>query len=169
MSVHLRPGRMADAAALGTIYNHFVASSPVTFDLEPRLGAAQEAWTAQFKEDTPHQLWVACEGEAIVAYASSSVFRAKPAYHTSIETSVYVAPGALGRGLGAVMYGQLFDSLAALDLHRAYAAITLPNEASLRLHRNFGFTDCGVWSEVGRKFGRFWDVALLEKRLSPKP
>ena len=91
----------------------------------------------------------------------------KPAYSTSVEVSVYCAPEAAGRGVGTLLYASLFEALAGEDLHRAYAGITQPNEASVRLHARFGFRPIGMYEEVGRKFDRYWDVAWYEKKLDP--
>ena len=100
-----------------------------------------------------------------VGYASSSVFRPKAAYETSVETSVYVDPGWTGRGVGSRLYERLFAALEQEDVHRAYAGITLPNSGSVALHERFGFTLVGVFTHAGRKFGRYWDVAWYEKHL----
>ncbi len=78
---------------------------------------------------------------------------------------MYVAPDAGRRGIGTLLYGALFAALADEDLHRAYAGIAQPNEASERLHARFGFRYIGTHREVGRKFGRYWDVAWYEKSL----
>ncbi|GGR62078.1 hypothetical protein GCM10010236_14100 [Streptomyces eurythermus] len=82
-----------------------------------------------------------------------------------METSVYVAPGAGRRGIGTLLYDALFKALAGQDVHRAYAGIAQPNEPSERLHARFGFRHVGTFREVGRKFGRYWDVAWYEKEL----
>jgi len=82
-----------------------------------------------------------------------------------VETSVCLAPGAVGRGLGAQLCSRLFEALAGKDVHRALAGITLPNEASVRLHQGFGFRLVGIFRENGRKLGRYWDVAWYEKPL----
>lgn len=103
--------------------------------------------------------------ERILGYATSGPHRPKPAYATSVETSVYVAHDAGRRGLGTLLYDALFHSLSGEDLHRAYAGITQPNEASVRLHTRFGFRHLGTFGEVGRKFGRYWDVAWYAKEL----
>jgi phosphinothricin acetyltransferase len=84
---------------------------------------------------------------------------------TSVETSIYLAPEATGRGMGTDLYAALFAALAEEDLHRAYAGVTLPNTASVALHRKFGFRSIGVYREVGRKFGKYWDVEWFEKPL----
>lgn len=79
--------------------------------------------------------------------------------------SVYCAPEAAGRGIGTLLYTSLFEALDGEDLHRAYAGIALPNEASARLHTRFGFRHVGTYEQVGRKFGKYWDVAWYEKKL----
>ena len=101
----------------------------------------------------------------MVGYATSSPFRGRAAYDPSVETTVYVADGLTRRGIGSRLYHALFASLGKEDVHRAYAGITLPNPASLALHRRFGFQPIGVYDEVGRKFGRYWSVEWLEKKL----
>lgn len=85
-------------------------------------------------------------------------------YGTSVEVSVYLTPDAAGHGIGTRLYDALFTALATEDVHRAYAGIALPNAASVRLHERFGFAHVGTYGEVGRKFGRYWDVAWYEKR-----
>ncbi|MFI1304731.1 GNAT family N-acetyltransferase [Streptomyces sioyaensis] len=104
-------------------------------------------------------------GGALLGYATSSAFRPKAAYAPSVEVTVYCAPHAAGRGVGTLLYQALFEALAGEDVHRAYAGITQPNEASTRLHTRFGFRHIGTYTEVGRKFGRYWDVAWYQKDL----
>ncbi len=110
---------------------------------------------------------VAVANGRFIGYASSSRFRPKPAYETSIEVSVYVAGEAVGRGVGTQLYRSLFAALLGEDIHRAYAGIALPNPASVALHERFGFKKVAHFTEQGRKFGRYWDVAWYEKALSP--
>ena len=102
----------------------------------------------------------------MLGYATSSPFRPKAAYATTVATSVYCAPEATGRGLGSLLYGRLFQHLDDQDLHRAIAGITLPNPASVALHLKFGFTEIGTEHEVGRKFGTYWDVQRFERPLA---
>jgi phosphinothricin acetyltransferase len=108
---------------------------------------------------------VAEERGRVLGFASSSRYRAREAYVTSIETSVDVADGWTGRGIGSSLYEFLFAALVEEDLHRAYAGITMPNLVSVALHRRFGFEHVGTFREQGRKFGRYWDVAWFEKAL----
>ena len=166
--VQVSSGNEDDLTALTDIYNHYIRETPTTFDVTPMTPAERRPWLLSHPEDGPHRLMVArlpAPEPTILGYATSSAFRPKAAYATSVETTVYLAPGAGGRGVGTLLYGALFDALVGEDLHRAYAGVTLPNEASLRLHERFGFRQVGLYEQVGRKFGAYHDVAWLEKRL----
>ncbi|MFP8960672.1 GNAT family N-acetyltransferase [Streptomyces nanhaiensis] len=165
--VQVRAGEEGDLPDLTNIYNHYVRETPVTFDVEPLTADARRPWLLSHPKDGPHRLLVALDAESnrLLGYATSSPFRPKPAYSTSVEVSVYLAPDACGRGVGTLLYEHLFEALGGEDVHRAYAGIAQPNEASVRLHARFGFRHIGTYGEVGRKFGRYWDVAWYEKPL----
>ncbi|OEV05176.1 GNAT family N-acetyltransferase [Streptomyces oceani] len=168
--VQVSDGTEGDLEELTDLYNHYVRVSPVTFDIEPFTPAERRPWLLSHSGDGPHRLLVARRTGSVVpgrllGYAHSGRFRPKPAYDTSVECSVYVAPRAAGQGTGTLLYKQLFERLDGLDLHRAYAGITVPNEPSVRLHQRFGFELCGTYHEAGRKFGRFHDVERFEKPL----
>ncbi|CAL9473600.1 N-acetyltransferase family protein [Streptomyces sp. enrichment culture] len=165
--VQVRPGVEADLQALTNIYNHYVRETAVTFDTRVLTAEERRPWLLSHPEDGPYRLKVAQDTRsgAVLGYATSSPLRAKPAYSTSVEVSVYLAPHAGRRGIGTLLYKALFEALADEDLHRAYAGIAQPNEGSVRLHERFGFRHVGTYREVGRKFGRYWDVAWYEKEL----
>lgn len=163
--VEVRPGRASDLKALNEIYNHYVEDAHYTFDLEPLSLEWRKEWFSHFANTGPYRLFVALDVGAVIGYASSSRFRPKAAYRTSVETSVYVAPDSVGKGAGGRLYEQLFRALEDEDLHRAYAGIALPNPASIALHEKFGFKRVGLFTEQGRKFDRYWDVAWFEKPL----
>jgi phosphinothricin acetyltransferase len=162
--VIIRRAGQGDLPALLDIYNHYVLNTPITFDIEPRTLAQRQTWFDQFKASGPHQCFVAVKSGAAIGWACSDRFKAKAAYDTSVSTSIYLAHTETGRGLGRRLYETLFAALEG-GPHRAYAGITLPNEASVGIHRAFGFALIGTQREVGRKFGRYWDVALYEKAL----
>ncbi len=165
MQPNVRAATEADVPRLAEIYNHYIEHTPATFDIEPFTVAQRLAWFAHYATTGPHRVLVADEEGTVIGAAWSSQFRPKPAYNTTVETSVYCAPEATGRGIGAALYEALFQALENEPLHRALAGITLPNEASVRLHERFGFRRVALLSEVGSKLGRYWDVAWFEKGL----
>ena len=164
--VEVRPATEHDLDAINTIYNHYVGVAHYTFDLEPTSSEARREWFTHYGETGRHRLLVALSEAGVIGYASSSKFRDKRAYETSVETSVYIAPEAIGRGAGSRLYEELFRSLEGEDVHRAYAGIALPNPASVALHERFGFKQVARFTEQGRKFGRYWDVAWFEKAVA---
>ena len=161
----IRPATAVDLETINDIYNHYVADTHITFDDRPTSMDDRREWFSHYAQTGRHRLFVAEESGAVIGYASSSRFRPKPGYLTSVETSIYLAPDATGRGAGSRLYAELFKSIAGEDLHRAYAGIALPNPASIALHEKFGFKRVALFSEQGRKFGRYWDVAWFEKPL----
>jgi phosphinothricin acetyltransferase len=165
-SVIIRQGVLGDVPQLTSLYNHYIENTATTFDIEPHTVEEREReWFALYKESGPHRLFVAVDGDEVMGFATSSRFRVRAAYNTSVETSVYLRPERTGKGLGGKLYEVLLDALADEDLHRAYAGITLPNEPSVKLHERLGYTLIGTYREVGRKFGKYWDVAWYEKAL----
>jgi len=126
----------------------------------------RRTWFSQFDTTGRHRLFVAVSSDGELAgYAGSHQFRTKAAYDTTVETTVYCAPDAGGRGVGNTLYAALFEALRQEDLETAVAGITLPNAASVALHERFEFRPAGVMHAVGRKFGRYWDVAWYERSL----
>ena len=160
----LRNAHCDDVPALLEIYNHYVRETAVSFDIEPVSLAVRRDWFKQFSEDGPHQLVVAAREGVLVGYASSAIFRLKPAYARSVEKTIYLAPGEIGHGTGAALYEHLFARITPAGLHRAYGVITLPNYASIGLHEKLGFVGIGILSEVGIKFGKYWDTYWMERQ-----
>ena len=165
----MRPGSKDDLVAVNDVYNHYVAESHYTFDDEPLSVESRREWFTHYADTGPHRLFVALDEGGLIGFATSSRFRPKPGYDTSVETSVYLAAEAIGKGAGSRLYRALFESLEGEDLHRAYAGIALPNPASIGLHDKFGFKRVALFTEQGRKFGRYWDVAWYEKPLNSEP
>ena len=161
----IRVGGAHDLEQLNEIYNHYVRTSPCTFDIEEVSMDARREWFTHYATTGRHRLFVVEDAGAVVGYAISSPFIERRAYETSVSTSVYCAPEHTGRGLGSALYRVLFDAISDEDLHRAYAGITQPNDASVALHKSFGFKQVAWFSEQGRKFDRYWDVAWFEKEL----
>jgi phosphinothricin acetyltransferase len=163
----VRAAAGADLAAIDAIYSHYVLQTHVTFDLVPFTPDQRREWFSHYGTTGRHRLLVATRDSEVVGYASSSSYRPKQAYETSVESSVYLAPDATGRGIGSLLYDELFRALEGEDIHRVYAGIAIPNPASIALHHRFGFSQVGYFSEQGRKLGRYWDVAWFEKPLGP--
>ena len=163
MAATIRLPVAADLEALTDLYNHYIRHTTITFDLEPYSVERRRQWFEQYAPTGRYRLWVAELAGQVVGYATSSPFHRKAAYDTSIETSIYVASHSARQGIGRSLYNQLFASLQSEDIHRAYALITQPNPTSEAFHRGFGFEPVGHCREVGRKFGRYWDVKWFEK------
>ena len=161
-----------DIAALTELYNHYIRETAITFDLQVYSPEErQRLWMEHYDRTGRHRLFIAervtsKNAAKVVGYASSSRFGSKAAYETSVETSIYLDKDSVGYGIGSYLYKALFAALAKEDVHRAYAGITLPNEASIAIHKKFGFEQVGLYKEVGRKFDRYWDVAWFEKAMN---
>lgn len=162
----IRAGRIEDLPRLTEIYNYYVEHTPTSFDIEPHSAKAREtSWFSHYKTEGLHRLLVLETDDDIAGYATSSQFRTRAAYNLSVETSIYLEPRQQGQGLGTALYTALFDTLASTPAHRAYGGVTLPNAASIALHKKFGFREVGIFNEVGFKFGKYYDVCWLEKDL----
>jgi len=146
------------------IYAHYVLHTFITFDLEaPTPGEWQASWTVAGRDG--HPWWVAEDGGEVVGFLSTGPFRSRAAYRPTIETTIYLAPHACGRGLGRALYETALPRLAELGFHRATAGIALPNPASVALHERMGFELVGVFDEVGHKLGSWRDVGWWRCRL----
>ena len=160
-----RSAERRDLPALTEIYNHYVERTVTTFDLEPFTVDGRSAWFDHYAVTGPHRLLVSEHDHEVIGYATSSTFRRKAAYDQSVETSVYLRPDRTGRGHGQALYLALLAALADEPVHRAYAGVALPNDASVRLHERLGFTSVGTFSHAGFKFGRYVDVQWFERAL----
>ena len=161
--MRIRPAEAGDLARLTEIYNYYVLNTPVTFDVEAYTVERRQAWFDQFGVAGRHRLLVAELDGNVLGYAGTTRFRPKAAYETTVETTVYCAPEAVGKGIGSTLYAELFAVVRGEDIHRFVAGYALPNAATEALHRRFGFQKVGVFSENGRKFGKYWDVCWVER------
>lgn len=155
-----------DAAAIAEIYAPYVTGTAVSFETDPPDAAAIR--TRMGAGDGLYPWLVCCEADgAIAGYAYATQFRPRPAYRFTVEATVYVREGRHGRGIGAGLYEKPFALLTRQGFTQAIAAITLPNEASIRLHRAQGFIEAGVYRDVGYKFGEWRSVAIWQRPLAP--
>jgi phosphinothricin acetyltransferase len=160
----IRSGVREDLPQIVAIYNHYVTQTHITFDIDPVTVADRVGWFDDFSAHQHYQLWVAMAAGELLGYAHARAFRPKAAYATSVETTIYLKPDTGNRGLGSHLFEAMLVSLEKTDVHRAYGAIALPNEASTALHLKYGFEPLYVLSEVGRKFNRYYDVQWFEKK-----
>ena len=166
--VAIRAARPADAEGIREIYNYEVLNGTSTFDIEPRSLAAQQAWLRD--RSGVHAVLVATPAEdedddSVIGYASLSPFHTRPAYNTTVENSVYVHQDHRGKGIGRALLVEIIGLAQSHGFHTAIARISGKNEASVAVHRSAGFEVAGVEREVGRKFGRWLDVTVMQLML----
>jgi phosphinothricin acetyltransferase len=157
----VRPAELSDAEALADIYNAEVLGSTATFDLVPRTVEEQRSW--QVDRSGVHAVIVAVDDtNTVVGFASLSPFRSRPAYSTTVENSIYVHQDHRGRGIAHVLMVELVETARSHGFHSMIARIADAQEASVRLHTSVGFELVGTEREVGRKFNRWLDVAVMQ-------
>ncbi len=162
--MRLRNATVADAEALRTIYNREVEETTHTFDLEPRSLSDQQDWIRE-RAGALGVLVAEIDGE-VAGFASLSPYRPRPAYRTSVENSVYVAESARGAGVGRALMEELIDVATQRGFHTIIARVSGGHEASIGLHRACGFTVVGTERQVGRKFGKWLDVVVMQRMLA---
>ncbi|QZY30416.1 GNAT family N-acetyltransferase [Nocardioides coralli] len=160
--MEIRPARESDLVSVAAIYEREAREGPATFDTEGRSPAT---WRGYLESCRPGDHFLVAVDHELLGFAYSSTYRPKPGYDTTRETTVYVAPGAQGRGVGSGLYAELLPRLAEDGIHLALAGVALPNDASRALHRAHGFEPVGVMCEVGRKLDRWVDVEWWQRRL----
>ena len=142
-------------------YNHYIASSVITFEEELVTPAEVERRIAGVQSASLPWL-VAEESGKITGYAYSTAWRPRSAYRFSVEITVYIAPTHAGRGIGSRLYSELLPVLRARQIHAVMGGIALPNHASIALHEKFGFRKVAHFHQVGFKFDRWIDVGYWE-------
>jgi phosphinothricin acetyltransferase len=163
--VILRLAAPADAAAIASIYAPYVTDSFVSFEEEAPGEAEMRRRIESGRGLYP---WLVAEDEGgIAGYASASAFRPRAAYRYAVETSVYLDRERCGLGLGRQLYERLLELLERQGFVQAIGAISLPNEASVRLHRSLGFAEAGLYRDVGWKCGGWHSVGLWQRALAP--
>lgn len=159
----LRDATSTDAPACAAIYAHYVEHSTATFEeVAPTTGQmAERIASAQ----VAHAWLVAEHDGAVVGYAYGGPFTSRAAYRFSCEVSVYVETASRGLGAGRALYAALLDRMESRGLRMACGGVTLPNDASLALHRALGFETVGTYRRIGWKHGAWRDVTWLQKPL----
>ncbi|HEX6219194.1 MAG TPA: GNAT family N-acetyltransferase [Sphingomicrobium sp.] len=167
MSFAIRLATTADAAAIAAIYGPYCTDSRISFE-EVAPGAAEMA--RRIAGDRPgfHPWFVAEEEGRVIGYAASSPFRTRPAYRWSVETGIYLAPGAQGRGVGRALLETMLETLERQGYVSVIGAIALPNPSSIALHEKLGFEQVGAYRGTGFKQGEWLDVGLWQKDLAAR-
>lgn len=156
--MNIRTAKESDMEALLSIYNYEVLNGTATFDLEPKSMEERMEWFYAHNVEN-HPLIVAEEEGRAIGYASLSMYRDKEAYAATVELSIYVDPEFRRRGAAKkLMEAILLEARRRDDIHTVISVITGGNEASIKLHKEFGFTHCGTMREVGKKFGKQLDI-----------
>jgi len=161
--VEIRLARPSDSEAIRQIYNLEVSTSTVTFDLVPRTASEQLQWLEA--RSGAHAVIVAEVDGEVIGFASLSPFRDRPAYNSTVENSVYVRNDHRGTGVGAALLEELTKLAAQHGFHTVIARIVGGHDASIALHRRLGFEVVGTEREVGRKFGKWLDVVVMQRLL----
>lgn len=162
----IRPVAEDDFVAIASITNHYIATTAIHFGYEPTTPEAlHEMWRAHEN----HPWFVVGDRQGVVGYAKSGVWRERKAYSWTCEVGLYLAPHACGRGLGAGLYDALLDELPRRGYRSCVAGITLPNDASIALHRKAGFERIGAFQDAGYKHGAWHAVEFWQKRFSTGP
>ncbi len=160
-----------DLPQIVDIYNHVAAHSIANFNTRPATVRERMAWFHRHSATGPHRILAARRGTTVLGYAASGAYRPDhEAFRETVEVSVSLHHTARSQGIGSLLYTALFDRLSTESVHVALAGIALPNDASVALHRKFGFTDVGTYREYAVKNGQYisslWMERLLDSRLS---
>jgi phosphinothricin acetyltransferase len=161
----LRPATIDDSEAIRAIYNLEVVESTVTFDLRPRTLADQQQWLTARSGAHAAVVAIGASGE-VIGFGSLSPYRDRPAYSTTVEDSVYVHREHQGKGVGRALVTELVATATRHGFHSVMARIVGGHDASIALHRSCGFAVVGTEREVGRKFGRWLDVVIMQNLLA---
>ncbi len=163
LRVDIRRANLADAEAIRHIYNLEVTGSTATLDLVPRTVLEQADWMVAHSGVYP--VIVADDGGQVIGFAALSPYRPRPGYATAVEDSIYVAAQHRAKGVGRALLSEAVDMARTHGFHSVVARVTATQRASVALHQACGFDLIGIEREIGRKFGRWVDVALLQRLL----
>ena len=163
MSHLIRPAAVADAAAICAIYNHYVLNTSISFELE----TVSDVQMAQRIETISSQFsWLVYEEQGrILGYAYATQWKPRQAYRHAVESSIYLATGSGGKGIGSQLYASLFALLKERDVHTVIGGIALPNAGSVALHEKMGFVKVAHFEQVGKKFDQWIDVGYWQLML----
>ena len=155
------PAAPAHASAIATIYNHYIASTTVTFEPE-RVTAGDMQARIEETQSASMPWLVAEEGDRVLGYAYASKWKGRCAYRYSVESTVYLDAACIGRGIGKALYSSLIADLRERGMHAVIGGVALPNAASIALHEALGFRKVAHFEQVGFKQDRWIDVGYWQ-------
>lgn len=157
----VRRAQRSDVPGILEIYNDAVLHTTASYDYEPRTLENRLAWFDDHQTND-YAVFVAESAGRVLGWSALNRYHDRMGYRFTAENSIYVAADARGRGIGKALMPPLIDAGRKRSLHAILAAIDGTNEASIRLHRAFGFETVGHFKQVGHKFGRWLDVVYME-------
>ena len=161
--MEIRTGKLADVSSITDIFNYYIEHSNARFEESPLSLDNRLKWFSQYEPDSRHQIYVASDNGKLIGFACSQPYRAMAAFDETVEVTVYLAPFIQGKGVGSKLYEKLFSAIQAHGVHRVLSGVALPNEASIALHKRFGFREVGVFNEYAKKSGEYISSMWLEK------
>ena len=171
--IKIRAAKPADANQIAAIYAPYVAASAVSFETDPPNAQSMRGRMAKAADRYPWLVATSEDSDVVLGYAYANSFRDRPAYHWTVETSIYVAGDLQRQGVGRLLYSALIATLRAQDYVQAIAALAMPNEHTISLHESLGFRRAGMFREVGYKHGQWRDIGFWQLELtdsaSPPP
>lgn len=165
--VHVRPATPKDLGAITAIYNEAVLNTTASWDEEPVTVENRRAWLHDHTSGR-NAAFVAEDGGEVVGFAGYGRFRLKSGYDDTVEHSVYLRADARGRGTGTALMQAIVDTARARGFHALIGGLSADNEASLKLHENFGFVEVARMPQVGRKFGNWLDLVYVQLTLDER-
>ncbi len=161
IAASIRAAGACDLRQISAIHNDVVATSTAIFSELPETLETREAWFGQ-RAQARMPVLVACAGDEVLGFASYGPFRTWPGYRETVELTVHIRADSRRRGLGRLLLGELVEEARRQGMHALVAGIDAGNEASIALHRHFGFFEVGVMPEIARKRGVLLDLLLMQ-------
>ena len=159
----IRTALHSDVRSITDVFNYYIANTNARFEERPFTLENRLNWFEQFSPNTKHQLLVAEHQGNIVGFACSQPYRPSEAFADTVEVTIYLSSDVKGKGTGSALYQALMEELKLQGVHRALSGIALPNEASIALHKKFGFREVGVFDSYAKKNGSYISSVWLEK------
>ena len=163
-NITIRHAEISDVPAITSIYNHYIQTSTSTFE-ETILSEKELA--IRLKNISEKYVWlVGLVNNEVIGYAYAAQWKTRSAYRLTVETSIYLKHGTEGNGYGKALYQELLQQVEELGYKCLIGGISLPNDASIKLHESLGFVKIGQFVKVGLKFGKWIDVGYWERRVN---